>query len=162
MDNVQNSDYNNNYEHSTKNPRKRKKINRYGNTNPNYNELFPNNEDVNGITNPSSTKEQSDDRYEALETGIVSIISKMSETIKFLTEKVEALSEEIRLMQSTSVLKVDDTVNLKETPLHEKFKSFDLPVTDRSRLENLENDLKLNQSFKIFFVSFTIHYIKIS
>lgn len=161
-ENKRNNNDRNNNEHSSK--RKKKNIERYGNTKTeNLNHLFPNEENnrsevLINVFQPLSTRHPNDSSScttsQSEETEIALIISKMSENIKFLTEKINNMSAEILSLRNNSVLKIDDEkVTEEEKHLLNKFQSFDLPVDDQSRLEELELYLKNDQTFKIFFVS---------
>lgn len=144
--------------------REKRSIERYGDTTKkNLNHLFPTTEIVsdghlNDGIQSSATREVNDTNSsttsEREEAEIVSIISKMSENIKFLTDKVNSLSAEISHMRNSSVLKIDnDQVSDEEKHLLEMFNSFHLPIEDKNRLEELETYLENDQTFKIFFVS---------
>lgn len=144
--------------------REKRSIERYGDTTKkNLNHLFPTAEIVsdghlNDDIQSSATREVNDTNSsttsERDEAEIVSIISKMSENIKFLTDKVNSLSAEISHMRNSSVLKIgNDEVSDEEKHLLEMFDSFHLPIEDQNRLEELETYLENDQTFKIFFVS---------
>lgn len=149
-------DKNNNVERVLK--RSKKSIDRYGRTqSKNYNELFPypeiktdlDAEKSNQISNRCNIKgdecAQKDD--------IIPLILRMSETISFLTDKLISLSDEIRHIQNNPVLKINnDVVSEEETLLLQKFESFQLPIAERIRLEQLEADLQHDQTFNTFFV----------
>lgn len=159
-----NRDFNNNEKRSSK--RSHRKVDRLGNFKANdYNYLLPIEIETAcymdaSITSAPETsalnaieKEPISSESNVQEADIISIISQMSETIRFLSEKVYTLSEEIRTIQNSSVLKINnDDVNKDEEPLFERFQTFELPIKDNKRLDELEFDLKSDQSFKIFFV----------
>lgn len=130
--------------------RQKSNVDRYGNfETKNYNELFPI-EKEDDILKRTDTAKESDSIHEP---DMHSLLLQMSETIAFLTGKLSKLSEEIRYMQNNSVLKIDsDEVPEEEILLLKKFETFELPIPNRTCLENLENQLKHDQTFNIFFV----------
>lgn len=160
-------DNNNNRQRSSK--RTRKETIHFGNkTSKNYNDMFPiefdttrpgPSSEVRTIVHLSEHKSNSP-RTSIRETDIHLIISQMSETIEFLTEKLFRLSEEIRRIQNHSVLNIgNESVNKENEPLLEKFGTFEIPIDDQKRLEDLELELKFDQSFKTFFVSIKMSII---
>lgn len=85
---------------------------------------------------------------------ISSSLAAMSTTIKYLNEKVNRLTDEIRRMRNDTTLQIDSfDVKAEEMNLLRKFESFELPIQNSDQLEFLENDLKIDRSFYVFFVS---------
>lgn len=130
--------------------RQKSNVDRYGNfETKNYNELFPIEKEDDILKRTYTAKESDSIRGPDMH----SLLLQMSETIAFLTEKLSKLSEEIRYMQNNSILKIDsDEVPEEEILLLKKFETFELPISNRTCLENLENQLKHDQTFKFFFV----------
>lgn len=85
---------------------------------------------------------------------VLPILSEMFNTIKFLTEKVNNASNEIRSLQNNPKLHIDDKdVTADELPLLRKFESFTMPIQEQNQLKLLEDSLKTDKTFFIFFVS---------
>lgn len=90
------------------------------------------------------------------EPEILSLIAIMSDNVAYLVEKVKSLTKQISEMGKNSVLQFNvDRSSMKEEdlPLLQKSDIFQLPITEQARLEELENELNADGSFKIFFVS---------
>lgn len=133
---------------------------RYGDTEKkNYNDLFPNSEDeTNEMPGTSAEKTHEisvSPRNHSADFDCFSLINSMSVRIKYLTTTMNGLSKQVQELQNKAVLRIDETVREEEIPLLNKFNSFKLPIEDRVRLEELNADLKSDQSFNIFFVSVT-------
>lgn len=89
-----------------------------------------------------------------IEEEVLSMLTNMSATIKYLTEKVNSLSSEIRYLRNDPKLQISgQEVTAEEVPLLRKFESYELPIQDQNRLEHLEDTLRTDKTFYIFFVS---------
>lgn len=81
-------------------------------------------------------------------------IAKMSATINHLKERIDHLNSEMRRMNNNTKFQAGDReVTADEMPLLKQFESFELPIHEQTRLDNLEHTLKTNKTFYIFFVS---------
>lgn len=126
-----------------------------------FNDFFPASHAEEENISEKSVIEEPESVIENLDSSpndnIILIINRMVEQIKYLTEKMNNLQEEIANIRNSSVLKIDNS-KVREEPTHflDMFDSFQMPIGDKFILEKLEADLRSNQSFKIFFVSFTL------
>lgn len=145
---------------------------RYGdNEKKNYDDIFPISEnETNEIPGtsanemPGTSVEKTHDisvspRNHSADFDCFSLIKSMSVRIKYLTTTMNGLSKQVQELQNKAVLRIDETVREEEIPLLNKFNSFKLPIEDRARLEELNADLKSDQSFNIFFVSVNCFYL---
>lgn len=85
---------------------------------------------------------------------LLSMIKKMSITIIYLNEQFNSLGEEIRQMKKQPSLLIDEEeTNDDDLPFLAKMEAFNSPISERDQLEQLENVLKADKSFYLFFVS---------
>lgn len=133
----------------------------------NYDEIFEQAIEENAllVTTNTTNKNKSDKSLDISITAIdqstslsveevLPLLAKMSATIKYLTGKISDLHSEIKNMKNTTTLQVgDQEVTADEMPLLMRFESFELPISDANRLDSLENILKTDKTFYIFFVS---------
>lgn len=99
------------------------------------------------------------------ETDILSLIALMSSNIEYLIDKIKSLTEQMSQMEKNSVLKFNvdrNSTNEEDIPLLQKSDIFQLPITEQAQLEELENELNSDQSFKIFFVSQKYYFYTVS
>lgn len=151
----------NNQKASTSSKLRERKNNQIQNNNTieNYDHYFDN---LNCISTPASIEAIIDNTLKVNpvksknfldQSEFFSIISEMRATIKYLTEKVNNLSTEIRQSQNKSFLNIG-TGEVKENDMHhlKKFEVYTLPIDNLDDLEKLEMDLKNDKSFNVFFV----------
>lgn len=85
---------------------------------------------------------------------ILPTLAKMSATITYLRDKTNNLSNEIRLLRNSPRLQIgDQEVSAEEVPLLQTFESYELPISNKNQLDQLEDALKTDKSFYVFFVS---------
>lgn len=80
-------------------------------------------------------------------------IEKMSGIIAYLTEKMNGFSSELRQLRNSPSLQINEDTNDEDSSQSKQFEAFDLPITDQNQLERLENCLKVDRTFNVFFVS---------
>lgn len=112
-------------------------------------------EKAQGIDNSQDNSGTMFDRSSSLSVeGILPMLANISTTVKFLTDKMNNLSSDMRHMQnSTKFQNNDQEVTADEMPQLRKFESYELPIQDQNRLEHLEKTLRIDKSFYVFFVS---------
>lgn len=85
---------------------------------------------------------------------ILRMIAEMTETIRFLAEKINSMSKRMEEMRNHTTLRIDsENIGDEDLPQFNIFETFKLPIEDNQQLERLENCLKNDKSFNIFFVS---------
>lgn len=102
------------------------------------------------------TEQISDSSSSVSVTEILSLIAIMSANIAYLIDKVKSLTEQLSEMGKNSVLKFNvdrNSTKEEDLPLLQKSDIFPLPIEEHARLEELENELNTDRSFKVFFVS---------
>lgn len=85
------------------------------------------------------------------ENEILETINKMTVTINYLSEKVNSFKTAFK-NRSTLQLKENDVLE-EELPQLNKFETFKMPISDLHDLERLEEKLKDDRAFYVFFVS---------
>lgn len=150
--------------------RERNNTHRYGDVEKtNYDEFFT----ANGVNNDIFTISVDDKRTvqsstnnsnvkistESVETEhnqmLLETVTKMSATIKFLREKVDGLTNELRQLQNTSSLNIlNGDVEDQDVQNLQRLENFKLPIDDHNHLKNLDDILKQDRSFYLFFVRF--------
>lgn len=88
---------------------------------------------------------------------ILPVMTKMQALIRYLVKKTDSLSDEIRQIQNKPTLSIgNDEVRVEDLPLLKIFDIYKLPIMNQDQLEKLENNLKTNKTFYVFFVSFLL------
>lgn len=155
-------------DHGKSEKRHRTQTRKFGTSQSNFDGFF---DARNNVSLPSSSnthagqKEQSQDICSAEDQDILSsksygskdillMIAKMTETIKFLSDKVNSSTSKIDGMRNQTILRIDDeSVDDEDLPHLNAFESFKLPLEENQQLERLESCLKHDKSFNVFFVS---------
>lgn len=130
---------------------------RYGNTEKeNLNDLFPSVEISNVLPALSDECKVSDhSRKNNRKLEIFSQLDLMAERVKYLTETLKGLPKEVQELYNKPILKISENLeNEEQTDLLNRFNSYKLPISEREQLELLERDLRMDDSFNIFFVSY--------
>lgn len=103
---------------------------------------------------PQSSVDLSSSDSKSNDSKYLLMITEMTETIKFLSEKTKSLSNKIDQSRNRTTLQIDSgNVNDQDLPHLNVFETFKLPIDDHQQLERLECCLKNDKSFNIFFVS---------
>lgn len=134
-----------------------KKIDRYGNfEKENFNDLFPAEDKVMNISPTVIEAPNISDSFRKnnRKSEIFSHFDLMEERVKNMTELLIDLSQEVQGLYKKPVLKINEKLeDEQEKDLLDKFTSYKLPISERDQLEQLETELRLSDSFNIFFVS---------